>query len=250
MRVLSFSAKSGHGKDTCARIAQEIFHQEHNKNLGIWSFAHPLKALVYGEGAGRLTFDDVWVKKPPEVRDRLQKRGTEEGRMVFGEDVWVLQTEAYLKIMEAWGFVHAVAIPDARFPNEITFTQLGGNTGSRVLGEISELVKGVLGYTDEREEDLLKNDPQALYQLDIEYGEMVNHLWAQRVERAPGLSIWIESDRPTLTGEAAQHASETAFDHWNKAERFDHIITNNTATSFEDLRVQLRPIIHSLLYDY
>lgn len=63
----------------------------------------------------------------------------------------------------------------------------------------------------------------------------------------PGTALWIASDRPTLTGAAAQHPSETALDALDKHEAFDGIISNNSDTSLLDLKEQLRPYLERAL---
>jgi hypothetical protein len=52
-----------------------------------------------------------------------------------------------------------------------------------------------------------------------------------------GASVRIHSDRPTLTGEAAQHPSETALDAVPDA-AFEYVITNLSSTSLDELQEQ------------
>lgn len=245
MRIVSYSGKAGQGKDTCARLTQEILRDEHGKNLAIWSFGHPLKATVYSESRGWYSIEEVWDIKPPEVRTKLQRRGTEEGRLKYGEDVWTLQNEAFLRIFETWGFVDAVAIPDARFPNEVEFIKLGGRVPSLLRQGIEEEVLEDLGLTAEEEDYLLRNDPPELYALEKKFNDLVNTRYEQEKLRG-GVTVRIRSDRPTLTGEAALHPSETSLDHLPDSE-FDFIIVNNRTHTFEDLKEQLRPVVKTLL---
>ncbi|MFD3325829.1 hypothetical protein [Streptomyces sp. NPDC058701] len=60
------------------------------------------------DGYGWETTKDVY----PEVRQYLQRLGTEGGRAVLGENVWV---DALLRDRETWG---PAVITDVRFPNE------------------------------------------------------------------------------------------------------------------------------------
>lgn len=62
----------------------------------------------------------------------------------------------------------------------------------------------------------------------------------------PGMSLYISSDRPTLEGKDAQHASETALDNYPKS-NFDGVIINNMDTTFDMLREQLRPFLRKLV---
>lgn len=248
MRIIGLSGKARHGKDTCAKIIQEIGREEFGANIARMAFAWPLKARVYAELAGLYTFEEVSVIKPAKVRRMLQEVGTEKGRNVFGEEFWTMQMEAFLTLMEeSMPFVDAVAISDVRFPNEVMFCRLGGRIYDQVIAEVEAQAARELEYTPEREEYLLTHDPQKLYELDARYYQRVSELMDERFRSAPGLALWIESDRPTLTGEAALHPSETALDALDKAIDFDGIICNNTDVTLDGLREQLRPYVERLL---
>lgn len=72
----------------------------------------------------RETIDDFWderlfdkLGKSVTPRYILQLMGTEAGRDVFGEDIWVSALERRIRGIEN------VIIADARFPNEIKFIQ-------------------------------------------------------------------------------------------------------------------------------
>lgn len=196
MKVVGISGKAYHGKDTCATIMQEIAVERYSGLLGTWAMADALKATVFGEANGDFTFEDVWERKPPEVRRMLQLRGTEQGRMKYGVNVWTLQSEAYLRVIaKRLPFVDGLIFTDIRFPNEVDFIL---NCGSVLPA------------------------------------------------RKQGLALYIESDRPTLIGEAASHDSETALDHMDKNTEFSGIITNNRDTTLENLKLQLLPYVHQL----
>lgn len=186
MKVLSFSARAMHGKDTCARIAREIAREEFGVTLSHFAFAWPLKMRCYGADAS-LTWEDVQAK-PPHVRRLFQLEGTENGRDKYGADFWTRHADAYLRLMgEAMPEVEGATNSDTRFPNEVEFA------------------------------------------------------------RERGMALYIQSDRPTLTGEAALHPSETALDPLDKATAFDGIITNSRDTTLADLRAQIRPFVATLL---
>lgn len=127
MRIIGISGKARHGKDTCAAIMQTIAHK-HGRNIGTWALADALKANVYAEAQGKYSLREIWGDKPPEVRHLLQQRGTELGRMVYGEDLWTLQCEAYIYLMrQRFPFLDALIFTDVRFPNEVVFIQNGGS---------------------------------------------------------------------------------------------------------------------------
>lgn len=67
----------------------------------------------------------VEAKKNPEVRRLLQVLGTEVGREMIDQDVWVKIAEK--KILEHWANGKSVVITAMRFPNEIEMLErLGG----------------------------------------------------------------------------------------------------------------------------
>ncbi len=252
MRLISFSGKAQHGKDTCARITAEIAKEEFGANIGSWALAHPLKAVVYGEGRGEYSFEDVWYTKPDGVRKLLQVRGTEEGRDKYGVNFWALQTEAYLRLFESsMPFMDAVSLTDVRFPNEVMLVRLGGRVEDRVLSEIRQQARADYNFSEEQEEALLFStdveDQVQMLRLEDRVNDAIEVRFANELVSSNSYALYIQSDRPTLTGTAALHPSETALDELDKNKLFDGIIINNVDTTFEDLRNQLRPFVARLL---
>lgn len=114
INLIGLAGKIGSGKDYVAEhvIMPLDFYQ--------WAFAWPLKVAVLAENP-EYTWEEVFVTKPEQVRTRLQLRGTEEGRMKYGEDVWVRATDAYIRLIhEQWG-INNFVITDVRFPNEVDY---------------------------------------------------------------------------------------------------------------------------------
>jgi hypothetical protein len=231
MKVLSISARAMHGKDFTAAIAQELA-AEVGMKFARFSFAWPLKARVFAEGAPTgLSWHDI-ATKPPAVRKLLQEVGTERGRNVFGEDFWMLQAEAFLRLMEeADKSLDGVIIADCRFPNEVEFARLGGFAPSLVRQTISKVM----------DQDLEGQDP--VFRIGAYLMGVKAKLFKHQLEKGSGLALYIQSDRPTLTGEAALHPSETALDSLDKSTAFDGVIVNNLTTTAEDIRQQLMPHI-------
>jgi hypothetical protein len=79
---------------------------------------------------GEATYDEVFVTKPPHVRHLLQLRGTEEGRNVFGNDVWCKAALAWMQVLHDTSGVKKFVVPDVRFPNEVDYIR---NNGGRVF---------------------------------------------------------------------------------------------------------------------
>ena len=120
--VLGISGKAGTGKD--------FLTNKYLKPLGYkqFSLAWHFKVGIVGEG--KATHEEVFVTKPPHVRKALQMKGTEEGRDVFGEDVWCNHVREWFDLLhEMWG-IDKFVIPDIRFINEVKFVQ---NMGGKVF---------------------------------------------------------------------------------------------------------------------
>jgi hypothetical protein len=78
--------------------------------------------------------DEVFfTQKSDETRDMLQKRGTEEGRHVHGEDIWIRTLEAWVASYAAAGVTRFV-VTDVRFPNEADWIRQMGGRLVRVMG--------------------------------------------------------------------------------------------------------------------
>lgn len=131
--IIGLCGKKQHGKSTVA----EFLRAEHG--FKVFAFADALRAILetldpivaddfhygqerYMELVARVGYEEA--KKRPEVRRLLQVLGTECGRRILDEDVWVgalaktlrEQTDAHL-----CGGQDHVVIPDMRFENECQF---------------------------------------------------------------------------------------------------------------------------------
>jgi hypothetical protein len=78
----------------------------------------------------RETKDEFWSTRfgydfTPRIA--LQLMGTEAGRNVFHEDLWIHTMEKRIKHKQEWEFEDNFVIPDVRFPNEMTaIREMGG----------------------------------------------------------------------------------------------------------------------------
>jgi hypothetical protein len=80
--------------------------------------------------------DEFWSDRfGYEVTPRLamQLMGTESGRSVFHDDIWVHTLEKRMKYKMEWEFETDFVIPDVRFPNEIKFIRDQGGFVIRVV---------------------------------------------------------------------------------------------------------------------
>ncbi len=117
--IIAISGKAETGKDFFIKevFAPMGYHQ--------FSLAWHLKCGLVGKGVA--TYEEVFQTKPPRVRTEMQLEGTERGRDIYGDDVWLKTTSAWLRLLsESWG-IDKFVIGDVRFPNEAQFVRaLGG----------------------------------------------------------------------------------------------------------------------------
>lgn len=111
-----------------ARSGKNYIAEHMIQPLGYVPFAFAW-ALKHGAvGKNLLSYHDAFNGKHiPQVRQTLQEEGTENGRLVYGEDVWVYTALAWMETLsEHWG-VNDFVITDVRFPNEAQMVRdLGG----------------------------------------------------------------------------------------------------------------------------
>lgn len=115
LTLIGLSGKAGSGKDYLA--------EHYLRPLGFLPVALADGVKDWAIARGLCTYEEAYHTKPPHVREVLQQLGTEEGRRVFGENLWCLHLHARLRrIAERWGLTK-FAVTDIRFPNEVTFVQ-------------------------------------------------------------------------------------------------------------------------------
>ena len=131
--IIALSGYAGAGKDTVA----DALVKKYGFTKYAWadslrmaaSALNPIVAWAVGgdeyyEGDGAIRYNDVIEQvgyndakfQFPEVRELLQRLGTEVGRELIGDNVWV---DATLRRIERDGNLDSnIAITDCRFPNE------------------------------------------------------------------------------------------------------------------------------------
>lgn len=119
MKFLAVSGNAGTGKDYITRHLL-VPMLTGGRPYAIASFADhfKLESIV----KEKLDRDKVYGRKDKHTRIRLQIKGTEEGRDLYGPNLWVEILDERLKQYEERG-IHYVFITDCRFPNEIEYVK-------------------------------------------------------------------------------------------------------------------------------
>lgn len=128
MKIVCISGKAQHGKDTTAKLLEEILEAQGNRVL----IAH------YGDLVKYVckTFFGWDGKKDEKGRTLLQRVGTDKIRAV-SPDYWVDFIVSILDIFcDEWDYV---LIPDTRFPNEYEIYETYGMDAIFVAGSSPQL---------------------------------------------------------------------------------------------------------------
>ena len=126
IQLVGLSGKANIGKDHIASILRQY---------GYFPFSFALHFKMDMVGKKQLTYEEVMVTKPPHVRNLIQRKGTEEGRNIYGEDVWVDTVESWLRFFyEYWG-MKLFVIPDIRFKNEADYIKSNGGKVYRIKSD-------------------------------------------------------------------------------------------------------------------
>lgn len=118
--VVGITGKAGVGKSTLAKYLADRY------GFTRLSFASPIKKMLsvlvdncFGITMKDMPIDDLCGRS---LRYGLQTLGTEWGRNMIGEDVWVNYMNRYISICMPLGYNRFV-IDDVRFDNEARFVQ-------------------------------------------------------------------------------------------------------------------------------
>lgn len=121
IKVIGLSGLAGSGKDYVYQ--QYLFHKGWRQFSLAWHFK------IWSIAAGIITYEEAFTNpKSDKVRTLLQIQGTELGRNLYGEDIWLQSVKAWTRTLsDTWG-VNKFVVPDVRFHNELAFIkeEMGG----------------------------------------------------------------------------------------------------------------------------
>lgn len=152
MKIIGFCGPSGAGKDTAASCLIV-------RGWTRLAFADPLREMLIAlnpiiDDDGYTRLSDVvkkegWdrAKQREEVRRLLRRLGTQAGRHILGQDVWVrLLQETINKIYNKFDGYDRFVITDVRFENEARMILQAG-------GKILEICRGSVTYSKAHESE-------------------------------------------------------------------------------------------------
>jgi hypothetical protein len=128
--LIGIAGKMGCGKDyICNNIIIPYF-KSYGKSILQVSFADQIKVNVMTKND--ISFNDVFVEKTTVTRKLLQIEGTESGRNVYGDDIWIKYFDNWLQIYKSRGIENFICT-DVRFKNELEYIKKNGGIVIKVI---------------------------------------------------------------------------------------------------------------------
>jgi dephospho-CoA kinase len=128
--VVGFAGPQGAGKDTCGKLLAEHYRYIHA------AFANPVRAALYALNplveldngilarlqtiVDKIGWDSA-KRNSKDLRQLMQRMGTEAGRDIHGRDCWIRVANS----LRSCGRYN-IAFTDVRFPNEVDFIKSSG----------------------------------------------------------------------------------------------------------------------------
>lgn len=109
-KLIGLSGKLGVGKD--------YIFSHYLKPNGYYQVSLAWHFKIWLASRGVATYEELFHTKPPHIRKLLQEEGTERGRDVFGQNIWIDTMFNWMKLYnETWG-IDKFSSGDIRFVNE------------------------------------------------------------------------------------------------------------------------------------
>ncbi len=174
---IAVSGKMGTGKDyIITNIIKPFIENELKKKCLIMSFADMIKInlMVHHNKSLEELYQTKCLNKTPEIRQLLQEEGTEKGRNVYGEDIWI-------KYLYNFGLLHLsrgidfILISDLRFKNEYYFLKNLGAIIFRIDAPNRNEIRLRKESSNEEEYIKIKNHLSETDLDDIEFINIINN---------------------------------------------------------------------------
>lgn len=119
MVLIGICGKMGSGKDYIAtKYILPYLRYVKGKTPIQLSFADQIKVNVMTKN--NLSFNEMYVKKSDYTRQLLQMEGTESGRNILGNDIWIKYFNTWSQIFMSRG-IDTIITSDVRFRNEMEY---------------------------------------------------------------------------------------------------------------------------------
>lgn len=116
--LIGITGKMGTGKDYI--LSNYILPYLKSKNLRSLQLSFADQIKVNAMVNNNISFEDVYINKTQESRRMLQLQGTEQGRNILGENIWIKYLDAWIKVHKNRG-VQVFLNADTRFQNELYY---------------------------------------------------------------------------------------------------------------------------------
>ena len=172
MEIIGLLGHAGTGKNYIAEnILPKILKP---KSTIVIAFADHFKVdAICKHGA---EYEKVYGKKDFYTRKLLQKVGTEEGRDVYGEDIWIKSVETWIKVYNSRG-VERFIISDCRFKNEVDWIKSFNNGIVLKINAPNRYNDRLVKETNNNIEKIndIKNHPSELQIDECNYDIVINN---------------------------------------------------------------------------
>jgi len=155
MVLIGLTGKMGCGKDYIAKNYIIPYIEKISSHCFQLSFADQIKVNVMTKND--IPYDDVFVEKTNATRTLLQQEGTEHGRDVYGQDIWIKYFDNWMQIFSKRG-ISNVIVCDVRFENELKYIKSKGGIVIKVEAQDRNMARLISeSKSDERVLDKLRS---------------------------------------------------------------------------------------------